>query len=318
MKATHLIVAVALTLSVLLPGGLSAKTNEGLPDKVVAGVLELPPFAMKSSDGRWEGLGINLWRAAADDMNVDFELRTFDSIEAVANAVEKKEIDVLPVAIVAPDRELILDFTNHYYRSGLAIAVRAEKAGHGWWLTAERLVSGQFLAVIGSLILLWGVAGGLVWLFENRRNREMFGEELVKGIGHGIWWAAVTMTTVGYGDKAPKTTGGRVVAVVWMLVSIVVISSFTATITTSLTVSQLSGKVRGQSDLPNVRVGSMAQSWAQNWLRNRGIATLSFINDRDGLQALIDSEIDAFVHDQSILTYLATNQYVARVRVLPE
>ena len=99
--------------------------------------------------------------------------------------------------------------------------------------------------------------------FEGRRNRDMFGAGAIKGIGHGIWWAAVTMTTVGYGDKAPQTLGGRIVAIIWMFASIILISSFTASITTSLTISELSGKVRGSRDLPTVRVGSVAQSEGQ-------------------------------------------------------
>jgi len=49
----------------------------------------------------------------------------------------------------------------------------------------------------------------------------------------------VTMTTVGYGDKSPKTLGGRMVALVWMIFSIIFIASFTANITTSLTLSEL-------------------------------------------------------------------------------
>lgn len=49
----------------------------------------------------------------------------------------------------------------------------------------------------------------------------MYGGRPIKGLGQAVWWAAVTMTTVGYGDKAPKTLGGRVVAVAWMLASIV-------------------------------------------------------------------------------------------------
>ena len=38
-----------------------------------------------------------------------------------------------------------------------------------------------------------------------------------------FWWAAVTMTTVGYGDKTPVTTGGRIVGLVWMFTSVIVI-----------------------------------------------------------------------------------------------
>jgi ABC-type amino acid transport substrate-binding protein len=156
-----------------------------------------------------------------------------------------------------------------------------------------------------------------VWLFEGRRNRTMFGDGPVKGLGHGIWWAAVTMTTVGYGDKAPITLGGRIVAIIWMLASIILISSFTAAITTSLTVSELSGKVRGLRDLQTVRVGSVAQSEGQNYLAKNGIAAFPFKNERDGLQALVDAKIDAFVFDESVLKYLARTQFPARVRVLP-
>lgn len=45
-----------------------------------------------------------------------------------------------------------------------------------------------------------------------------------------IWWSVVTVTTVGYGDVAPSSTGGRLIGVVLMLFGIGVLSLFTATI----------------------------------------------------------------------------------------
>ena len=45
-----------------------------------------------------------------------------------------------------------------------------------------------------------------------------------------LWWAIVTVTTVGYGDRFPVTEGGRIVAVVLMLVGIGLIGVLTATV----------------------------------------------------------------------------------------
>ena len=45
-----------------------------------------------------------------------------------------------------------------------------------------------------------------------------------------LWWAIVTVTTVGYGDRFPVTAGGRVVAAILMLVGIGLIGVLTATV----------------------------------------------------------------------------------------
>jgi polar amino acid transport system substrate-binding protein len=295
-----------------------AVDESGVPEKLVVGTMVLPPFAMKKPSGEWEGLSIELLQAVAEDLETDFELREYSSIGQYEDAIENGEIDLVLMISMRENFELIADFSNPYYRSGSAIVVNVGGEGHGWFRVAERLVSTNFLTVIGLLVLLWFIAGSLVWLFESRRNSEMFGDKIVKGLGHGIWWAVVTMTTVGYGDKAPKTFGGRFVATLWMFTSIILISSFTAAITTSLTVDELKGKVRGFQDLPFIRVGGLADSQSLEQLIENGIAAIPFKSTQDGLRAVAENRINAFIFDEAILKHLVKTEYPDQLRVLAE
>ena len=52
-------------------------------------------------------------------------------------------------------------------------------------------------------------------------------------LGIGLWWALQTVTTVGYGDVAPKNVSGRIVGAVVMLEGIAFIAIVTALITST-------------------------------------------------------------------------------------
>jgi ABC-type amino acid transport substrate-binding protein len=86
------------------------------------------------------------------------------------------------------------------------------------------------------------------------------------------------MTTVGYGDKAPVTVGGRLVAVVWMFASLILIAVFTAHITSLLTVSHLDHRIRGPEDLPRYRVATVAGTTSENYLRRQGSSLREPVN----------------------------------------
>ncbi|MEJ2729281.1 MAG: transporter substrate-binding domain-containing protein [Deltaproteobacteria bacterium] len=306
-----------LCLLLFLPANAFSRDDSTAARRLIVGVIVAPPLYMKTADGQWEGFSIDMWRAVAQHMGVSSEFRQYNSLEALLAALENGEIDVIPSLPAELRYEVTMDLSQSYYKSGLAIAVPAEGAGYRWIGVIAKIFSADILMALGLLLLMCLAAGIIVCLFESRHNREMFGEGIAKSIGQGIWWSIVTMTTVGYGDKAPKTTGGRTVAIIWMLFSIVFIAAFTAKITTSLTIGELQGKVRGFHDLYHARVGSISQSEAAIFLTNHGIAVMPFESVQEGLKDLAAKKIDAFVLNELVLKYLVKKKFPGRLQVLP-
>jgi voltage-gated potassium channel len=76
---------------------------------------------------------------------------------------------------------------------------------------------------IAVVTLVVTVAGGILM--------RVVDAESFPNIGRGLWWAAQTVTTVGYGDVVPQSVGGRALAVLVMATGIAFLSVFTALIT---------------------------------------------------------------------------------------
>ena len=76
------------------------------------------------------------------------------------------------------------------------------------------------VAIIAVLVLLFSSVA--ILQFENAPNSN------IKTAEDAIWWSYVTITTVGYGDKYPVTTEGRIVAVILMTVGVGLFGTFTA------------------------------------------------------------------------------------------
>lgn len=308
---------VLLLVWPLSAAGAAGPANS-IPETLRAGVIEMPPFIMQNPTGEWGGLGCDLLQAVARELGTELELVPLDSIEQMEEYLFGGKLDLVPVVIVTESLERRLDFSNVYYQSGSAIVIHADGSGHSMISFIKAMVFLLFPKVVGMLLLVWLIAGLLVWLFEKKHNKAVFGERLYSGLGQGVWWAAVTMTTVGYGDKAPKSLGGRIVAIIWMFMSIILISIFTATVTTSLTVGELSGKVRGFRDLPHVRVGTLKGSQQVSYLSKAGINAVVYESIEDGLQAVSRKELDAFVHDAAVMKHIVREAYFNHLHVLPD
>lgn len=285
-------------------------------EKIIVGTKVAEPFVILDN-GKWGGLSFDLWEKISSELQYEYEVREYD-LEGLVTAVEKKEIDIAvsPLTITA-DREEKMDFTLPYLVTGLSIAV-AVKEESGFLSLAKNLLSIEFISTVGVLILILFLVGLLTWFFERKKNPEHFGDGKSKGLWSSFWFAAVTMTTVGYGDKAPKSVGGRIISLIWMFTAIIIISGITATIASALTVSRLETKIKGLNDLYSTSVGAIPSSTAESFLVDKRINYLSYDNVSKGLDAIANGDLEAFVYDAPIMKYLIKKENLSsKVKVLP-
>jgi polar amino acid transport system substrate-binding protein len=313
MMGRKLLLTGCLLVGICVAGQAQTSSNQPV---LIVGTKEAPPFAMKGPDGKWTGISIELWRDLAAKLGWKYKFREM-SLEQLLAGLTNNTVDVAVAAIsVTSDRERVMDFTHPFFHTGLGIAVAGHRGAAGLTVLRDAL-SWKFFTVVGLLILVLLGVGFLVWLFERRDNAEHFGGKPLHGIGSAFWWSAVTMTTVGYGDKTPRTLGGRFIALIWMFTAIIIISSFTAAITSALTVSQFGSPIRGPRDLPGARVGGVAGSTGELYLGRQHIACRNYPTAADALRALADGQLDAVVYDAPILQYLARQNYPGDITVLP-
>lgn len=84
-------------------------------------------------------------------------------------------------------------------------------------------INGFIYALIFTICTI-GIGSTFIYILEKGKTIETYFDAL--------WWTFVTTTTVGYGDISPQSGGGRIVAVILMIVGIGFISMLTGSITT--------------------------------------------------------------------------------------
>jgi ABC-type amino acid transport substrate-binding protein len=285
--------------------------------EMVVGVYADPPFTMKNARGDWEGLAVSLWREVARREGIEFRFEE-QQLEPLLEALAAGRVDaVIGPLLITPHRAERFDMTSSFMHVSLAIATRPAS-----WTSLLGVLTGLLnrhvvTTVLGLGLALVGVAI-VVWWLERHRNPDHFGGEGVKGIGDAVWWSASTMTTVGYGDRTPITLWGRVVGVIWMFVSIVLVSTFIATVSSTLTIGQLRSEIRSIRDLPGLRVGVVEGSGAAEYLDGLEIGAQRYLEVTEGVRDLARGDLDAFVDEWPVLRYLGREDFAGRIAVVAQ
>jgi polar amino acid transport system substrate-binding protein len=291
-------------IALILVAGLMpiASTADTAPQQVRIAVKEFPPLVFKD----FKGFCIDVANIICEKHKLNPEYVMFNSVPDLLGAVESGNCDMGFAGItITAEREKRVDFSQPFFESGLMIAVRSEP------LSQITSMGNAILRVIGLSIVLFfiglTVVAHLVWWIErDDDDPQGFPTAYVQGIADAYWWAVVTMSTVGYGDKRPKKIGGRAIAAIWMFIGIIWFAGLTATLSSALTVDRIKhGDIAGLPDLYGKKVAVIEDTTSQDFLRYHNVKIVLTQSLDELLACLKDGRSDAIVYDAPPLMYAA-------------
>jgi ABC-type proline/glycine betaine transport system substrate-binding protein len=267
----------------------------------------------------YTGFAVDLWNKIALEMGVPFELYGVNTIAKLLDEVKRGNAHVAIGGIgITSKREQSLDFSHAFFESGLQIMVPQEfdtYIGNIFFKVLSILISPALLYIVGVFLIVLLIVAHIIWLLERRGNPQ-FSKNYFTGLWQSIWWAVVTVTTVGYGDKTPKGRMGRFFALMWILVGYFVFAYFTASVTTTITVQELKGTIDGPEDLFGKKLATVAGSPASEYLASQGLLTQAVDEIDIAYHLLKKGEIDAIVYDAPVLQHYASRDGKGKVKVV--
>lgn len=274
-----------------------------------------PPYVIQGENGTWDGISLRLWRAVADTLNLTYTFVEVDPGQSTTNLLSGKA-DVVLLGDVTSKAEAVMDFSHIYHKSELGLATADQ-------LDLSRLAKAffnkRFWNIAMGLAILFLIVGLIIYLVERKSNEEQFGGDRAwyKGIGSGFWWAGVTMTTIGYGDKAPVTFFGRAVALIWMLIAMALTAVLTASLVSVVMGNSGAKNLNVPDDLRTKKVAAVENSSASEYLNAERISFQAFPNISEALKAVNDGGFDAVFHTVPALKYHINNDPDLSLRVQP-
>lgn len=271
-----------------------------LERELMVAVHPQAPYVIEGEDETWDGLSIQLWRQIAENLQIRYRLVSMPA-DAQHQALQRGEIDVILLANANTETDKLLDFSHFYHTTKLGVAL---PQNNDLSSIVQAFFSRRFWQIVLAISVLLLIVGTLIYFIERGGNEDHFGgkRSVMQGIGSGFWWAGVTMTTIGYGDKAPTTFFGRAVALMWMLIAMAVTSVLTAGI-----VSAMGGSYTKQlivpEDLHEMKVAAVAHSPSAAYLHMKGINFQPYAKVEDALKAVENEAFEVVVSNTPLLKH---------------
>ncbi|HTO15949.1 MAG TPA: transporter substrate-binding domain-containing protein [Edaphocola sp.] len=281
------------------------------------GIAGSAPFVIHKDSIDDSGIAIEIWENIAAKANFEYASIDYNDVSSALRALQLGEVDVVigPLSITAQRMEFVR-FTQPFFQSGLSIVSRSEHKS-----LIDRIkpfFSFKLIIAISVFLFILGLVGTFFWLAERKHSPEQFPMKAAPGIANGMWLAIVTMSTTGYGDRAPITFWGRVIAGSWMVISIIFATSMVAGIASTLTLTGLDkSEITMASELNKQKTGVIENSPAEEFAEEKNAKIIKIKNLEDGYQKLLDKEIDALLFDRTQVLYFLKQNSNESISISP-
>ena len=302
-----------LSLVMLFVNGV-VDAQEDVPLRVAINPVE--PFVFLDGPTP-SGFSIDLWEAVANEAGLEYEFVQVQDVSALLEAVQTGEADIgIGATSIRASREEVVDFSLPFFAAGLQILTTSE-VDQGALSVFRSIFTPNLLRFLGATLTTLLVIAHIAWVLERDENEDFQGGYW-RGIGGAFYWTIVTASTVGYGDTVLKDRRGKLLAVVWMLLSLFLVSYFTATVTTSLTVGRLEAGISGPQDLRGFSVVTLPGTTSEAYLMELGISHTTVSDVPTGIKALQAGTADALVYDAPVLQYFSNLSIAQNTMLVPD
>ena len=201
-----------------------------------------------------------LWKMVVDNLGLKSDVvATVNDSSDADRMLQDNKADIAVGALLYNTRQKDIFVINNYLQHTLFLIIPTDAAG--LWGKVSPYVNTFFNTAIGMLGFFLLLIGFLVWVAERKQNSGEFSRRFFSGWGSGIWFAIATMTTVGYGDKVPRSLLGRFIGGSWAIIMMLAISSLTGVIAAELTNARTgAGEITNSGQLANVDLGYLSKN----------------------------------------------------------
>jgi ABC-type amino acid transport substrate-binding protein len=305
---------LAALLAAVVLSAQRAPTQAQSGDTLRVATKPLAPFVFTSGDTP-TGYSVDVWAEVAARLGLAYEWVEYETVGEILDAVQNGAADLAIAGIsMTREREAVVDFTHPYFDAGLQIMVPAGGSFSFRQIVSHFLSPGMLSFIVIGLIAA-AVMAHFIYFTERRHNPD-FQHGYARGLWEAVWWLLTIVANGEYPDRPTRSPARRLMTIAFWLVGLLLVAQFTATVTSALTVQQLTSDIGGPEDLPGKRVATVAGSTAATYLEDIGVPFTAVATIDEAYALLAAGAVDAVVYDAPVLRYHSVSAGRGKVEII--